>query len=318
MTGDAALEIVPADTLERVGEHVVLREVTVTPGMCGHNALLIGQIGDWTWDTVSRLCGVNAFRAVDGNGLPTYLSFYFYQVFGDREFHLRTPTFGDRLQVVSTCYALGSESVVTLHRLAGASRRLAPRLSAEELATARLPGCLYVQNLNRWIRRGARGNSELHIASPAGFRQAHLPALASELSPRASCDTGRRRGAFAPTADHEPTGTWTIPYEVDPARDLNGVGLLCFASYFAIADGALAKVWQVLGRTEHSFLGRVIVDTRVCFLGNAEPGTLLSVRVSRSTRRGELAAERFDIQIMEARSQRMLAVIALDGEGGTP
>ena len=312
---DAALDIVPLDTLERVGEHVVVREVTVRPGMCGHNALLIGQIGDWTWDTVSRLCGVNAFRAADADGLPTYLSFYFYQVLGDRAFHLRTPTFGDRLQVVSTCYALGSLSVLTVHRLADANRGLAATVSADELVTARLPGCLYIQNVNRWIQRGERGNSQLYNAAPLGFRHGHLAMLPGELSPRALYDAARRKGAFACTAGDELVGEWMFPYEVDVARDLNGVGLLCFASYFAIADGALARAWRLLGRGERSFLERVITDTRVCFLGNADAGTPLTVRVRRLVDRKAHTAERFDIQIVETDSQRMLAVLALYSEG---
>lgn len=315
MSAARSLEIIPLDTLERVDEHTVLREVTVRPGMCGHNALFVGQIGDWTWDTVSRLCAVNAFRAVDANGEPTYLSFYYYQVFGDRDFHLRTPTFGDRLQVVSTCYALGTESVLTLHRVASAARRLAPELSAQELFAGRIGGCLYVQNVNRWIRRGKKGNTELYKASPVGFHKARLPALAPGLSPRGLYDAARRQGAFAAPAGYERDGEWTVRYRVDVARDLNGVGLLCFASYFSMADTVLANVWHILGRSQRSFLERVVLDTRVCFLGNAEPGALLLMRVRRSVRRGSGVTEWFDVQITEAASQRLVAVVALECEG---
>ena len=303
------------DTLERADHRILVREVTIRPGMCGHNALFVGQIGDWTWDAVSRLCGINAFRAVDGLGNPTYLSFYFYQMLGDRRFHPRSPTFGDRLQVVSTCYGFGSESVLTLHRIAHADRNVAPQLTAEELFCARQPGCLYVQNVNRWIQRGASGNKELYLAAPVGFLNAHLEKVSPELSPRLAYDIARRTGVFAPDAGLGPAGEWMGPYEVDAARDLNGVGLLCFASYFMIADGALAKVWRALGRSDQSFLERIVVDTRVCFLGNAEPGARLAVRLRRSagSSRG-VATERFDIQIVEEDAQRLLAVVALQCE----
>jgi probable biosynthetic protein (TIGR04098 family) len=315
MSGSYSLLSIQGDLLERVDARTLLREVTVKPGMCGHNALLVGQIGDWTWETVSRLCGMNAFQAVDAEGNPTYLSFYYYQVLGDRRFHLRSPTFGDRLQVVSTCYGFGSESVLTVHRLASAQLGLHPVLGAEELHRARRPGCLYVQNVNRWIRRGATGNKELYAAAPVGFRQAHLATLAPELSPRLAYDTARRLGAFAPESGSRPAGEWTLSYEVDLARDLNGVGLLCFASYFSIADGALAKVWQRLGRSGASFLERVVLDTQLCFLGNAEPGTVLTLQVRRSVGEGGEGWERFDIQIREEETQRMLAVVAMKCQG---
>jgi len=318
MSSSASSDNLRPDRLERVDRHTLLREVTIKPGMCGHNALLVGQIGDWTWETVSQVCGVNAFRAVDGAGKPTYLSFYFYQILGDREFHLRTPTFGDHLQVVSTCYGFGSESIVTLHRLASIDRGLPPKLSAEELLTARYPGCLYVQSVNRWIQRGSNGNRELYTAVPLGFRLARLETLPPALAPRLAYDTARRQGAFAPEAGFRGAGEWAMPYEVDAARDLNGVGLLCFATYFSITDSVLGKVWQLLGRSARSFLDRVVVDTRLCFLGNAEPGTSLTVRMRRSIGDPWDARERFDAQIIEEDSQRMLAVAALSCEGREP
>jgi probable biosynthetic protein (TIGR04098 family) len=314
MSSSDPLDNLLNDTLERVDRRTLLREVTVKPGMCGHNALLIGQIGDWTWETVSLVCGVNAFRAVDGAGKPTYLSFYFYQILGDQEFHLRTPTFGDHLQVVSTCYGFGSESIVTLHRLASVNRRLPPKLSAEELLTARHPGCLYVQSVNRWIQRGSNGNRELYTAAPVGFRHTHLETLSPALAPRLAYDTARRQGAFASEAGFRTAGEWTMPYEVDAARDLNGVGLLCFATYFSITDSVLGKVWQLLGRNARSFLDRLVTDTRICFLGNAEPGAILTVRMQRSIGGPGDARERFDAQIIEEDSQRLLAVAALDCE----
>ncbi|MDB4988402.1 MAG: bifunctional acetyltransferase/decarboxylase lnmk2 from the leinamycin biosynthetic pathway [Myxococcaceae bacterium] len=310
----AHAEAVASDTRRQIDGHTIVREVTVTPAMCGHNALLVGQIGDWTWDTVSRLCGINAFRAADGEGHPTYLSHYFYQVLGGRELHLRSLTFGDRIQVLSTCYGFGSESVLTIHRLASVAHDLPAELSIGELLHARRPKCLYVQNVNRWIQRGESGNQQLHTASPLGFQKAHLPTLSAEESPRLVYDLARRQGAFVAPPGSRSAGEWTVRYTVDAARDLNGVGLLCFASYFAIVDGALAHVWRELGRTERSFMDRLVVDTRLCFLGNAEAGTRLAIRVRRAMH-GH--AERFDMQLVEEASQRMLAVAALDLEEGT-
>jgi probable biosynthetic protein (TIGR04098 family) len=314
MTNGASHETLQDDVMDRVDQHTIHREVTVKPGMCGHNALLVGQIGDWTWDAVSRLCGINAFRAADDQGNATYLAFYFYQILGDRSFHPRSASFGDRVQVVSTCYGFGAESVLTLHRIAGADRGLPPKVTAEEVVRARHPGCLYVQNVNRWIQRRASGNKDLCVAAPLGFHLAQLEKLPPELSPRLAYDIARRAGAFALDLGFQVVGEWTFPYEVDLARDLNGVGLLCFATYFSIADGSLAKVWRALGRSNQSFLDRLVVDTRICFLGNANPGAPLVVRVRQSEAAPDGPAERFDIQIVEQETQRLLAIVALDCE----
>jgi probable biosynthetic protein (TIGR04098 family) len=300
------------DTLVRADDQLLERFVTVKPAMCGHNARLAGQIGDWTWEAVSHLCGVNTFCAADEQGVPTYLSFFYYQLIGDHAFHLRVPTFGDRLQVVSRCYGFGPESILTVHRLAPASRALPPTVSAAEMLHERLPGCLYAQTFNRWIQRGAQGNRELHSAAPSGFRYQHLNRLPPDMSPRVAYDAARRSGSFVPD-----DGTLTLrdetqlTYEVDMGRDLNGVGLLYFASYFEIADSALAKAWRQFGRSDVSFLERVVIAQRLLFLANADACTSLAIRIRRFDAEAQPGREVFDIGIAERDGGRVLAIVEL-------
>lgn len=303
----------PADSLERIGQHLVAREVTIKPAMCGHNARLAGQIGDWTWETVSHLCGVNAFRAADQHGSPTYLSFFYYQLIGDQTFHLHSPTFGDRLQVVSRCYGFGPESILTLHRLAPLERDLPLSLSAHEMQRARHPGALYAQTFNRWIQRGDDGNRALHSAAPQGFHHQQLERLGPELSPRLAYDAARRSGTFVAPQELGLSlrGEAVLPYEIDMARDLNGVGLLYFASYFEIADSALARMWRQLGRSDRSFLERVVSSQRLLFLANADACTALVVHIRRFQREAEQGREVYDIGIEERDTGRVLAVIEL-------
>ncbi|GAB2890605.1 hypothetical protein GCM10027093_27070 [Paraburkholderia jirisanensis] len=302
------------DTLTPAGSQMLERRVTIKPAMCGHNARLAGQIGDWTWEAVSHLCGVNTFRATDAQGEPTYLSFFYYQLIGDQSFHLRVPTFGDRLQVVSRCYGFGPESILTVHRLAPAARALPATLSIDEMLHDRRPGCLYAQTFNRWIQRGAHGgNRDLHSAAPAGFRHEHLERLAPALSPRAAYDAARRAGSFVA---HDSALTLrdetVLSYEIDMGRDLNGVGLLYFASYFEIADSALARMWRQLGRSDASFLERVVPSQRLLFLANADACTALAIRIRRfEDAAGQSAREVFDISIAERDGARVLAIIEL-------
>jgi probable biosynthetic protein (TIGR04098 family) len=268
-------------TLERPAPTVldastVTRTEVVRPAMCGHNSLFAGQIGDWTWDAVSELCDVDVLRARTAAGDPTYLSFYYYRVRGGRAFHLRTPSFGDTLRVTTGLYDFGSESVLALHRI------------------ERGGDTLRVENLNRWIARGgSRSNEALVRASPVGFRHRHLPTLpAGHESPRVACGTARTALTFRTDtryADASPPRR--LYYPVDPSRDLNGVGLLYFASYFSIVDRALLDLYRGLGRGDAAFLDRVVVDQQLCYLGNADDegssGGVCEARRSAARRSGQ-------------------------------
>src|SRR5262245_15505691 len=101
-----AVPVVASDLLQLAGPRVVgpwtvVRTELVRPSMCGHNSLLIGRIGDWTWDAVSLLCGTDVLRARDASGAATYLSFYYLRIRGSRALHLRTPSFGDYLHATT-------------------------------------------------------------------------------------------------------------------------------------------------------------------------------------------------------------------------
>ena len=110
----------------RSADGSVGRLVTIKPGMCGHNSLFYGQLGDWTWETVSELCDTDAFNAYNAAGQPTYLSFYYFHVRAGDALHPRSLSFGHRVEVVSRVFGFGSESVLTLHRL----RQVGPTTSA--------------------------------------------------------------------------------------------------------------------------------------------------------------------------------------------
>ena len=198
------------------------RTEVVTPAMCGHNSLFAGRVGDWTWDAVSAACDVDAYRAHDETGVPTYLSFHYFRIRGGSALHPLLLTFGDRLDVVSQVFGLGSESLLTVHRV------------------ARDGEALHVENVNRWISRSRPDtNRDLVRAAPAGFDHHRLPAVPPDLDPRRAYTGARRDLTFRPWAAGGPT--LALEYPVEASRDLNGVGLLYFASYFSVVD------WAVLG-----------------------------------------------------------------------
>ncbi|MBB5953772.1 putative biosynthetic protein (TIGR04098 family) [Saccharothrix tamanrassetensis] len=292
--------------LEVLDSDSTTRTTVVRPGMCGPGSLFVGQIGDWTWDTVSALCGTNVYTARDGGGAPTYLAFYYYHVRASPGFHVRGLTFGDMLRVDSRVFGFGSESVLTLHeiRRGGPARRVDP----DEFYAHPDPECLYAQNFNRWVARGASGgNEDLRSASPADFRHEHLPVLPAEYSPRRAYNEIRSLGALSPPADER--ARLTVDYPVDVTRDLNGVGLLYFAAYFSIVDWALLRLWRHRGGTDTGFLDRIVLDQKVCYLGNADAGTVLRVELSHQSG-GELpdADETVRAVLADRTTGRLIAV----------
>ncbi|MEU2246394.1 LnmK family bifunctional acyltransferase/decarboxylase [Streptomyces sp. NPDC019224] len=311
---------------ERTGPATVRREVTVQPGMCGPNALLIGRIGDWTWETVSEICGTDVFNARDPQGRATYLSFYYYRVrSGGRLLHPRAISFGDRLEVISRVFGYGSESVLTLHRI----RRIGSgpgshdaevfaedSFEPEEFYERPRPDCLYVENFNRWVARGrADSNVGLVRASPADFHHTQLPRLPDAYSPRLACNGARSRHRFLDplTAGYVPLGEeFTTEHRVDVSSDVNGVGLLYFASYFAIADGALLQLWRSLGRSDRSFLDRTLADSRVCYLGNADVDSTLRLRARPWHRSGDPTEELVELVVEDLATDRTLAVCSFE------
>lgn len=314
-------DVGPRPGLRPLADGSVTRTELVTPAMCGPNSLFVGQLGDWTWDAVSAACGVNAYDARDAAGNPTYLSFYYFRVRGGPALHPLDLTFGDRLQIVSRVFGYGSESVLTLHRIRRDDGTPAEPIEAEEFYRSGDDGCLRVENFNRWISRGRPDSNEgLVRASPAGFRYDHLPRLPEAYSPRRVYTAARTAGTFAPAPPADGGGgggggaanggghRFTVDYPVEASRDLNGVGLLYFASYFAVVDWATLRLWRELGRDHRDFLRRAVLDHQLCYLGNADADAVLRLELSVRPSGADPAYEVVDTVIRDRRRDAVLAV----------
>ncbi len=298
----------------RAGTSSVFRSVTVKPAMSGHNSLFVGQIGDWTWDAVSALCDTNVFSATNANGAPTYLAFYYFHIKSSPTLHLTSLTFGDRLETASTLFSCGSESILTLHRI----RRESPGIHStepvdlEEFYEFPHKDCIYVETFNRWIARSrANTNQDLIRSSPVGFKYAHLDSLPDRYSPRQACTNARVQHTF-----HDPESPgfacvvedFHAEYRVDITRDINGVGLVYFAAYFSIIDGAILKLWRHLGRSAQSFLDRIVLDHKLGYFGNAELDSMLHITLKMWRSTVDAALEAFNTVIRESTTGRVIAV----------
>lgn len=298
------------------------RRVTVSPGMCGSGSLIYGRIGDWTWEAVAAACGTNVHAARTAEGRPAYLSFYYYRVRGGRVVHPNGLTFGDELQVDSRVFQFGSQSVLTLHRLAPADLALSEGpLDAAEVYEQPHPDCLYVENVNRWITRSRPGSNQgLSEVVPPDFARTHLPRLPNDYSPRTLVGRARGAGSFHPEArqDLMPAGpVHEFEYTLDITRDINGVGLVYFASYFSIFDTALLNLWRSLGRDDGQFMRRKVLDQKIGYFSNVDLGAVLKLSTRRWRSRADPGIEVADMSMREVGTDRLLAVACVELDVGT-
>lgn len=294
----------------------VTRRARVTTNMCGGSSAIFAQLGDWTWDAVSALCGTDVYAARTPDGLPAYLSFYYYEVRGNERIHPHGLTFGDELDVTSRCFDFGSESVLTLHRLTRVGGDApAGELTPEEFFERPRPDSMYVQNFNRWISRARPDSNEnLVVSSPVDFAHAHLPRLPAAYSPRSVSRRARAAGRLTPAEvpGYVPAAQpFTTTYDLDVVHDFNGVGLVYFAAYFSIVDTALARLWRTLGRTDRQFLARRVLGQRMGYFGNADVDSRLTITVRLLRHESVPGDEIADVAVRERGSGRLLAVTEL-------
>ncbi|MEU8877667.1 LnmK family bifunctional acyltransferase/decarboxylase [Streptomyces javensis] len=316
--GGAAGGEVAGQRVRRPDASSLSRRVLVSPGMCG-GSLLFGRIGDWTWEAVAAACGTNVHAARTPDGRAAYLSFYYYRVRGGRTLHPHGLAFGDELRVDSRVFQYGGQSALTLHRLAPADLDLPDGpLDPAEVYERPHPDCLYAENFNRWISRShPASNQGLAQTAPPEFDHRHLPRPPNAHSPRSVVGRAREAGTFhtAPPPGFAPVGPeFACAHELDVVRDLNGAGLMYFASYFAVFDTALLRLWRALGRDDALFLGRRVLDERIGFFGNADPGAVFRIEVRRWRATDRPGAEIADMALRDDASGRLLAVASIETE----
>lgn len=293
----------------------LFRHVTVTPGTCSGGSLIFAKIGDWTWEAVHAACGTNVYAARNSADDPVYLSFYYYHVRSEGSIHPYSLSFGDELEVTSRVFDSGTQSALTLHRIRKVSDADCQPLEPVEFYEAPQRDCMYVENLNRWVSRSApETNTGLVNAAPADFKHRHLPGVDGKYSPRLVVGGARDQGSFYPQGAAgfaRVLPSFTTSYDLDVARDINGVGLVYFASYFSIVDIALLRLWRQLGRTDRQFIRRRILDHRLGYFGNADINSRFSISVRLWRHERIPAQEIADVAIRDSADDRLIAVAGL-------
>ncbi|WP_207946750.1 LnmK family bifunctional acyltransferase/decarboxylase [Actinomadura sp. 7K507] len=247
--------------------------------------------------------------------------FYYYRVRGGKAVHPHGLTFGDELRVSSRVFRFGRRSVFSVHRLAPADLDLADTpLEAAEVYESPHPDCMYAENFNRWIARGRPdSNRGLVEVVPPDFTSAHLPRLPDHHSLRTLVGRARETGGFcvpAPRGFAVAGPEHTFEYALDVVRDINGAGLVYLASFFSIFNTVLLRLWRSLGRSDEEFLRRHVIDQKVGYFGNADPGAVFTI-TARRWRNADLPdIEIADMTLRDSSTNRLLAATAIEIDKG--
>lgn len=293
----------------------LLRRVRVELSMCGQNALFAARVGDWTWETVARQCGLDVLNARNQAGDRIYLAFSYFHMQASPDVHPLGLAVGDDVDLLSQTYSSGPGAVVVLHRISRAGHCIPDDpgfLSSGEIHSSPQRDCLYIENLNRWITRG--GSTGLTSSAPAAFDHGHLPALPARHPLRALPSAARRVGSLARVAQprlYPVAPERTMTYRIDPSRDLNGVGLVYFAAYFSFIDSALLEYSRQMGRPDQSFLRRRLIDHKLCYYGNPDPDATLGIMVRLYADPSRPQEEVADVIVRDHGAGRLLAMSAI-------
>src|SRR5262249_6858557 len=145
-----------------------------------------------------------------------------------------------------------------------------------------LPPAPFVRLSNVLVAVGS-GADDLTIATPHNADVERVPPLADEPDSYRIIKQARSEGRFfAPPA--EATGLWpgtrVADYELNPDRDLNGVGLLYFANYVAFMDVAERQLLAAACELSAADIDRrLTVRRRIGYYGNAQANDRLAIEV---------------------------------------
>lgn len=236
---------------------------------------LFAHAGDLQWAALGEATGVPASRQRDAEGRPVYASFTFVELAGFPPEGLAVFGPDDRLEVVSSVGRFGRTMMDGIHRLYRAG-------DLPDALSETLPDAPRVRLSNVLVGLGS-GADDLRISTPVNADIERLPSLDEEPDSYRTIKLARQSGHFfdAPGgAESLWPGSRRIVYELNPDRDVNGVGLIYFANYVVFTDFAERRALADVGGIEADRIDRrVTVRRRIGYYGNAQPSDRLEIEV---------------------------------------
>jgi probable biosynthetic protein (TIGR04098 family) len=244
--------------------------------------LFLMQLGAIQWQQIARFAGVRLrdFRSDFGN--PVYASFYYIREMFSVDRPLSSYALDDRLTILSKVRLCGSTVIDGQHLLCG------EEISEEQCRSADvedLEQCGWrpsVRMSNVFVQKQS-GPDHLKVVFPANVDLDRFPRTGSrpetyELAQRARAEGRFPRPAKAGFSPFGPTG-FSFRYEINPDRDINGVGLVYFANYVAFLDMAERDLLRRARMPEERIDRRSLVEREIAYFGNARSTEVLHIDV---------------------------------------
>jgi probable biosynthetic protein (TIGR04098 family) len=211
---------------------------------------LLKELGDMHWSMITRGLGSPSSELRDGNGNRLYATFTRIDY-----------AFGGPLNAIAENTNLD---------LRGTIARFGAGTFVSDIAIGHVDAPGEARLMSNFSRRGETGNASLSKGQPAIPPDCPIP---DGPPPNFMREYRDRREATAPPALFE------TEYEIIPFHDINGVGLLYFASYPVISD--ICSL-----RYAADFAARSTISRDICYFANADTGDALVFRIHKWQRSG--------------------------------
>lgn len=252
--------------------------VEISMPLLGQNGLaespLLMRVADLRWQHMGAVAHILTRDVVDAEGDRLYAAVFFVETCFPPARPMGTFVENDRISVISTLTRFGTSMLDGLHYIfpfeASPAEKVVPANAAEAL-TRGIPS---VRISNSFVKK-REGAGWLKKSRPAGDGFTRIREVGEPPSSHAEATAVREGGQFfevPPTYTALTAEPVVVPYEIQPDRDMNGAGLLYFAMYPAIMDGAERRVLSDAGPftlSDELIDRRTLVHRKIAYFSNA-------------------------------------------------
>ena len=243
---------------------------------------LLRLLGDIRWNHITRFTGVPSKRLTDGNGDRLYATFYYTDIRFPRQTPMASFGENDRVTVVNTLQAYGNSIVDGITFFYPASLPLEKKVPLKSMEQALEEGVPCIRSSNIFVKM-LQGAEWLKKSRPAQAGMDNIPKVAEVPETYIHIKRAGEQGRFRDPPDtfsRLSPQTLRVEYQIEPDRDLNGVGLLYYANYSMILDIAERRLLPEGLRVpiSHDLLDlRTVVSRQSAYLSNAHQSDSIEV-----------------------------------------